>query len=73
MIMLFSLSACAPGVGKITAADIRSIAPDVPAVSKSTQLQAAKEVTGGQCPALAHLAAVALQTRDEARALHETK
>ncbi len=67
MMMLISLSACAPACGNLTAADIKSLAPDVPKVSRAVQATAADEVQSGKCPALSNLASVCEVTRDEAR------
>lgn len=71
--MLLPLAACQLAPGKIDAAAVRQIAPDVPAVDADTQKKAAAEMLSGQCPALNTLANVGLITRDQARGLQNFK
>lgn len=71
--MIICLTGCFPAPGKIDAAAVRQMAPDVPAVDTGTQTKAYHEIKGGQCPALTHMASVCLITRDQSRALADFK
>jgi hypothetical protein len=72
-LMMLPLAGCFPAPGKIDAAAVRKIAPDVPPVDLETQKKAAAEMKGGQCPALNTLANVCLVSRDQSRALQNFK
>ncbi len=67
ILIILLLAGCAPVLFNPQA--VRQLAPDVPAIPKQTQKQAAQEIITGQCPALNAVVDSCLLTRDQARIL----
>lgn len=67
--IVIPLTACSGVPFNLDHKTLSAVAPDVPAVSRETQKQAAAEMIGHQCPSLNTIANACLITRDEARLL----
>ncbi len=69
ILIILVLSACSAAPFSLAPPVLSQIAPDVPAIPKQIQKQAAKEMQVGKCPALNIVVDTCLITRDEARIL----